>query len=109
MAYLFLYLISLVLIWYVYRVGWLISLKTVVSIIVPSLLIILFNIKAGRIIYRNPVLGIISALPTSIFIYRGSIPIVSFINNWIETKVSRIEYEKDVIDADSIPVDEESV
>ena len=108
MAYLFLYLISLVLIWYVYRVGWLISLKTVVSIIVPSLLIILFNIKAGRIIYRNPVLGIISALPTSIFIYRGSIPIVSFINNWIETKVNRIQFQKEVIDTDSIPVDEES-
>ena len=109
MTYLFLYLIGLVLIWYINRVGWLISLKTVVSVIVPSFLIILFNIKAGRLIYRSPVLGIISALPTSIFIYRGSKPIVSFINNWIETKVSRIEYEKDVIDADSIPVDEESV
>ena len=108
MTYLILYLIALVLVWYVYRVGWLISLKTVVSVIIPSLLIILFNIKAGRIIYRNPVLGIMSVLPTSIFIYRGSIPIVSFINNWIETKISRIEYQKDVIDTDSIPVDEES-
>ena len=109
MTYLFLYLIGLVLIWYVYKVGWLISLKTVVSVIVPSFLIILFNIKAGRLIYRSPVLGIISALPTSIFIYRGSKPIVSIINNWIETKVSRIQFQNEVIDTDSIPVDEDSV
>jgi len=86
MTYVFLYLIGLLLIWYVYKVGWLAALKTVISIIVPSFLIILFNAKAGRLLFKSPVIGIVSALPTSIFIFRGSKPLVTLINNWIEMR-----------------------
>ena len=60
--------------------------KTVVKVIVPSALIILFNIKAGRLLFKSPVIGLLSALPTSIFIFRGSLPLVSYLNNWIEKK-----------------------
>ena len=81
MTYLFLYIVGVVLIWWTYRVGWLEALKTVVKVIVPSTLIILFNIKAGRLLFKSPLVGLLSALPTSIFIFRGSLPLVSYINN----------------------------
>ena len=106
MTYVFLYLIGLLLIWYVYKVGWLAALKTVISIIVPSFLIILFNAKAGRLLFKNPLIGIVSALPTSIFIFRGSRPLVTLINNWIETKFNFIDSQKEVIDTESYPVDD---
>tara|TARA_B100000212_G_C27131164_1_gene429203 strand:- start:17 stop:337 length:321 start_codon:yes stop_codon:yes gene_type:complete len=106
MTYLFLYLIGLILIWYIYKVGWLIALKTAISVIIPSFLIILFNIKAGRLLYKSPILGIISALPTSIFIYRGSKPIVFLVNNWIDSKANYVEIQKDIIDTESVSIDE---
>tara|TARA_Y100000766_G_C18574624_1_gene444159 strand:+ start:95 stop:415 length:321 start_codon:yes stop_codon:yes gene_type:complete len=106
MVYVFLYIIGLLLIWYVYKVGWLAALKTVISIIVPSFLIILFNAKAGRLLFKSPVIGIVSALPTSIFIFRGSKPLVTLINNWIETKFNFIDSQKEVIDTESYPVDD---
>tara|TARA_Y100000589_G_scaffold324531_1_gene360863 strand:- start:82 stop:405 length:324 start_codon:yes stop_codon:yes gene_type:complete len=106
MTYLFLYLIGLILIWYVYKVGWLATLKTVVSVIVPSLLIIVFNVKAGRLLFKSPIIGIISALPTSIFIFRGSKPLVSMINNWLDNKFSFIDIQKDVIDTESYSVED---
>ena len=106
MTYLFLYVVGIILIWWTYRVGWLETLKTVVKVIVPSALIILFNIKAGRLLFRNPLVGLLSALPTSIFIYRGSLPFVASINNWIDAKRSKYEESKDVIDTDSIPLDD---
>ena len=106
MTYVFLYLIGLLLIWYVYKVGWLAALKTGISIIVPSFLIILFNAKAGRLLFKSPVIGIVSALPTSIFIFRGSRPLVTLINNWIETKFNFIDSQKEVIDTESYPVDD---
>ena len=106
MIYVFLYLIGILLIWYVYKVGWLAALKTVISIIVPSFLIILFNAKAGRLLFKSPVIGIVSALPTSIFIFRGSKPLVTLINNWIETKFNFIDSQKEVIDTESYPVDD---
>ena len=104
MTYIFLYLIGLLLLWYVYKVGWLAALKTVISVIVPSFLIILFNAKAGRLLFKSPVIGIASALPTSIFIFRGSRPLVTLINNWIETKFNFIDSQKEVIDTESYPV-----
>ena len=107
MTYVFLYIIGLLLIWYVYRVGWLTALKTVISIIIPSFLIILFNAKAGRLLFKSPVIGIVSALPTSIFIFRGSKPLVTLINNWIETKFNFIDSQKEVIDTESYPVDDQ--
>ena len=68
MTYLFLYVVGIVLIWWIYRVGWVEALKTVIKVLVPSILIILFNIKAGRLLFKNPLVGLLSALPTSIFI-----------------------------------------
>ena len=106
MTYVFLYLIGLLLVWYVYKVGWLAALKTVISVIVPSFLIILFNAKAGRLLFKSPVIGIVSALPTSIFIFRGSKPLVTLINNWIENKFNFIDSQKEVIDTESYPVDD---
>ena len=103
MTYLFIYLLGIILIWWIYRVGWLEALKTVIKVIVPSLLIILFNIKAGRLLFKNPIVGLLSTLPTSIFIYRGSQPLVAYINNWIENKISKQDVSE-VIDTDSIPL-----
>ena len=105
MTYLFLYVVGLILIWWTCRVGWIESLKTVVKIIVPSLLIILFNIKAGRLLFKSPLVGLLSALPTSIFIYRGSIPLVIYINNWIENKTNKYS-DSEVIDTDSVTLDD---
>jgi len=44
-------------------------------------------------------------LPTSIFIFRGSIQLVSFINNWIENKINKYD-DSEVIDTDSVPLDD---
>ena len=104
MTYLFLYVVGIILIWWTYRVGWLEALKTVVKVIVPSLLIVLFNIKAGRLLFKSPLVGLLSALPTSIFIFRVSLPLVSYINNWIENKINK--YDSEVIDTDSVPLDD---
>ena len=106
MTYLFLYVVGIVLIWWIYRVGWIEALKTVIRILVPSILIILFNIKAGRLLFKNPLVGLLSALPTSIFIFRGSIPLVASINNWIDIKRSKYEDSTEVIDTDSVPIDD---
>ena len=105
MTYLFLYVVGVVLIWWTYRVGWLEALKTIVKVIVPSFLIILFNIKAGRLLFKSPILGLLSALPTSVFIYRGSLPLVSYINNWIENKIYKYD-NSEFIDTDSVSLDD---
>ena len=105
MTYLFLYVVGIILVWWTYRVGWLEALKTVVKVIVPSALIILFNIKAGRLLFKSPVVGLLSALPTSSFIFRGSLPLVSYINNWIEKKINKYD-DSEVIDTDSVPLDD---
>ena len=105
MTYLFLYIVCVVVIWWTYRVGWLEALKTLVKVIVPSALIILFNIKAGRLLFKSPVVGLVSALPTSIFIFRGSLPLVSYINNWIENKINKYD-DSQVVDTDSVSLDD---
>ena len=105
MTYLFLYVVGVVLIWWIYRVGWLEALKTIVKVIVPSFLIILFNIKAGRLLFKSPILGLLSALPTSVFIYRGSLPLVGYINNWIENKIYKYD-NSEFIDTDSVSLDD---
>ena len=105
MTYLFLYVVGIFLIWWTYRVGWLEALKTVVKVIVPSALIILFNIKAGRLLFKSPVVGLLSSLTTSIFIFRGSLPLVSYINNWIENKINNY-VDSEVIDTDSVTLDD---
>ena len=105
MTYLFIYVIGIILIWWTYRVGWLEALKTVIKVLVPSAFIILFNIKGGRLLFKSPVFGVLSVLPTSIFIFRVSLPLVSFINNWIENK-RRKDYYTEVIETDSVAVDD---
>ncbi len=105
MTYLFLYVIGIILIWWTYRVGWLEALKTVIKVLVPSVFIIVFNIKGGRLLFKSPILGLLSVLPTSIFIYRVSLPLVSFINNWIEKKRSD-DYDSEVIETDSVSIDD---
>ena len=102
MTYFVLYIFGIASIWWVYQVGWTEALKTIVSILIPSILIILFNIKAGRIIFKNPAVGIISVLPTAIFIYRGSKPLVFGINSWIDRKRNEFVDSKEVIDAEVV-------
>ena len=105
MTYLFLYIVGVILIWWTYRVGWLEALKTVVKVIVPSVLNVLFNIKARRLLFKSPIFGLLSALPTSIFIFRGSLPLVSYINNWIENKINKYD-DSEAIDTDSVPLED---
>jgi len=106
MAYFILYFFGISSIWWVYRVGWTEALKTILSILIPSLLIILFNIKAGRFIFKNPAVGIISVLPTAIFIYRGSKPLVFGINSWIDRKRTEIVDSTEVVDAEVVSKEE---
>ena len=106
MTYLVLYIACLSSIWWVYRVGWTEALKTIFSILIPSVLIILFNIKAGRLIFKSPLFGIISVLPTAFFIYRGSKPLVYGINNWIDRQRNQFVDSQDVVDAEVISKDE---
>ena len=102
MTYLILYIAGIASIWWIYRVGWSAAIKTILSVLVPSILIILFNVKAGRLIFKSPVVGIISILPTAFLIYRGSKPLVSGINSWIDQKTNEFVDSKDVVDAEVI-------
>ena len=102
MTYFVLYFACIASIWWVYRVGWTEALKTIFSVLIPSVLIILFNVKAGRLIFKSPVVGIISVLPTAFFIYRGSKPLVFGINSWIDRKRNEFVDSKDVVDAQVI-------
>ena len=106
MTYLFLYIACIASIWWVYRVGWTEALKKILSILIPSVLIILFNVKAGRLIFKNPAVGIISILPTAIFIYRGSQPLVFAINSWIDRKRNQFVDSQEVVDAEVISEEE---
>ena len=106
MTYCVLYIAGIASIWWVYRVGWTEALKTILSILVPSILIILFNVKAGRLICKNPAVGIISVLPTAFFIYRGSKPLVIGINGWIDHKRNDFEGSQDIVDAEVITKEE---
>ncbi|KGG14203.1 hypothetical protein EV05_0094 [Prochlorococcus sp. MIT 0601] len=72
------------------------------TILIPSALIIIFNVKAGRLLFRSPVVGIISILPTAIFIYRGSLPLVAVINSWIDRKANEFVESQDTVDAEVI-------
>ena len=106
MTYIVLYIAGITSIWWVYRVGWTEALKTISSILIPSILIILFNAKAGRLIYQNPAVGLISVLPTAFLIYRGSKPLVFGINSWIDRKRNEFIDTQDVVDAEVISKEE---
>ena len=102
MTYLVLYFAGIASIWWIYRVGWTEAIKTVLSVLIPSILIILFNIKAGRLIFKSPTVGIISLLPTAFFIYRGSKPLVFRVNSWIDSKRNEFVDSPDIVDAEVI-------
>ena len=102
MTYLILYVTGIASIWWIYRVGWIEALKTILSILIPSILIILFNVKAGRLIFKSPAVGIISVLPTAFLIYRGSKPVVFGINSWIDKKRNEFVDSQGVVDAEVI-------
>ncbi len=102
MTYLFLYVVSIASLWWVYRVGWSEAAKTIFSVLIPSILIILFNIKAGRLIFKNPAIGILSILPTAFIIYRSSKPLVFGINSWIDRKRNEFVDSQEVVDAEVI-------
>ena len=106
MTYFLLYFCGIASIWWVYRVGWAEAIKTIISILIPSLLIIIFNVKAGRLIFKNPAVGIISVLPTAIFIYKGSKPLVFGINSWIDKKRNEFVDSKEVVDAEVVSKEE---
>ncbi len=106
MTYLVLYIAGITSIWWIYRVGWSEALKTILSVLIPSILIILFNIKAGRLIFKNPAIGIISVLPTAFFIYRASRPLVFGVNSWIDRKRDEFIDSKGVVDAEVISDEE---
>ena len=106
MTYVVLYIAGIASIWWVYRVGWTEALKTILSVLIPSILIIIFNVKAGRLIFKTPAIGIISILPTAFFIYRGSKPLVSGINSWIDKKRNEFVDSSDVVDAEVISKEE---
>ena len=106
MTYFVLYIAGIASIWWIYRVGWTEAIKTILSVLIPSILIILFNVKAGRLIFKNPAVGIISVLPTAFFIYRGSKPLVFGINRWIERKRNEFVDSKDIVDAEVISKEE---
>ena len=106
MTFFVLYFFGIASIWWVYRVGWTEALKTILSVLIPSILIILFNVKAGRLIFKNPAVGIISVLPTAIFIYQGSKPLVFGINGWIDRKRNEFVDSKEVVDAEVVSKEE---
>tara|TARA_B100001113_G_scaffold237576_1_gene195317 strand:- start:160 stop:483 length:324 start_codon:yes stop_codon:yes gene_type:complete len=106
MTYLVLYIAGITTIWWVYKVGWTQAIKTILSILIPSVLIILFNVKAGRLIFKNPAVGIISVLPTAIFIYRGSLPLVLAINSWIDRKRNQFVDLQEVVEAEVVSEEE---
>ena len=106
MTYLVLYIAGIASIWWVYRVGWTEAFKTILSILIPSILIILFNVKAGRLIFKNPTVGIVSVLPTAFLIYRSSKPLVLGINNWIDRKRNEFVNSQSVVDAEVISKEE---
>ena len=106
MTYLILYIAVIASIWWVYRVGWTDALKTILSVFIPSVLIILFNVKAGRLIFKNPTFGLLSILPTAFFIYRSSKPLVFRINTWLDRKRNEFIDLQDIVDAEVIPEEE---
>ena len=102
MTYIVLYIAGIASIWWAVRVGFSEAFKTVISIVIPSTLIILFNAKAGRLLFRNPLVGVVSILPTAIFIYKASLPLVAGIHTWVDQKTKGFVDLKDVVDVEVV-------
>tara|TARA_Y100001968_G_C19095586_1_gene589958 strand:- start:272 stop:466 length:195 start_codon:yes stop_codon:yes gene_type:complete len=62
--------------------------------------------KAGRLLFRSPILGVISLLPTAIFIYRGSKPLVSKINSWVDRDINNFTNSNGVVEVEVIQKDD---
>ena len=107
MAYLALYILGIVSIWWISRVGIWDALKAILSVVIPSVLIILLNAYLGRLLFRNPLFGFISALPIAVFVYKSSAPLVDVVNSWIDRQKNDFQEVKgDVVDAEVISKEE---
>ena len=102
MSYVALYIISIGSIWWISQVGLLVALKKIISVCIPLVLIILLNVRLGKFIFKNPVLGIISVMPTAILIYKASEPLVVGINSWIDRGSQDVANSQDIVDAEVI-------
>ena len=102
MAYLALYIVCIAFIFRGSRVGWLNAVQRMLSILLPSLLIILFTVRAGHLIFRSPLVGLISILLTTFLIYHGSKPLVNAINSWLESKTNGCVDLKDVVEVEVV-------
>ena len=47
-------------------------------------------------------MGVISVLPTAVFIFKGSQPLVAGVNNWIDRKTNDFVDSQTVVDAEVI-------
>tara|TARA_B100000073_G_C23744389_1_gene574665 strand:- start:5887 stop:6168 length:282 start_codon:yes stop_codon:yes gene_type:complete len=93
-------------VWHLYKYGFVETIKKIVNILLPSFLIILFNLKAGKLLFKSPLIGIFSVLPSSIFIYRASQPALAFFNAWIDKhKINNVGMDN-VVDAEAVQIDE---
>ena len=106
MTYLFLYVIGIFVAWHTYKYGFIDTGKKIVNILLPSFLIIVFNLKAGRLLFKSPLIGILSILPTSIFIYRASQPFLSLFNTWIDNSTAKKEDMENVVETEVVNLDE---
>ncbi|WP_320663951.1 hypothetical protein [Prochlorococcus sp. MIT 1223] len=102
MIYLFLYTSIIALIWFTYRFGWLESIKIILSVLIPSVLIIAFNVKVGRLLFKSPIVGFLSILPSTFFIYRWSQNLVGLIHSWIDQKANEDKDSANVVEAEVI-------
>lgn len=102
MTYIALYIFFVSFIWWGYRLGWAEALKKIISILIPSILIIFVNIRFSKLILSNPLIGLISVLPTAVIVYKYSKPTVDSINSWIDRKRDQFVDSQDIVDADVI-------
>ncbi len=102
MIYFAFYIVILAWVWWGSRVGWLQAIQTSLAILIPLILILLFNVKAGRLLFRNPMVGIISMLPTTVLIFKASQPLVAGINTWMASKANGFDGMEDIVDAEVI-------
>ena len=86
----------------IYKVGVVEAFKKMISILIPSVLIILLNVKAGRLLFKYPFIGVISILPTTILIYRASLPLINGIHSWIDLKSENIVNSETVVETEVI-------
>ena len=97
-----LYVVGIASLWWILRVGKWEGLEAISIVLIPTVLIILFNARAGRMLFKNPIFGVISVLPTAVLIYRASQPLVAGINSWIDRKTNDFVDSQEVVDAEVI-------